>query len=177
MAYLLVLPILRYITPLFRWVKANLWFFVSGILFWYILRINNLDIHSFAYSFVEELKDTGFIWLLVYQINIGSYSITVLEGVVAALLLCTVVWSWEQIQLAYQGLKQVFGDCVLLSLWIYFQIFGKKDQAVICIGEGESKQRAIMWIFLIVVLAIYIGFNVFAQGFAEQWLYNVGIRK
>lgn len=160
----IIYPLKRFIIPFWTFLlnsSATLW--AMGLI-WICLYMYDYDITKFCQTFVDKLMREYGSEVVSFFIDpvviVFGYEITWAHGILALLFMVFITRLYQVAKLGWVQLKRLFGDILIVLLWLYYRIRGQNENAVMLINRDELKNKLWMYIIIVVVLILSIAFVV-----------------
>lgn len=153
----IIYPIKRFVYPFFKYYihEADMLFLVLVV--YTGLYLYDFDIQRLATELSTKLvKENAplIMWFFTPLMTIWAFKIYPLDFIILGFFIVIVIKLYEMVSAFYKQIRLVAGDVLLVTLWCYFTLVGKKELSVMLITSEEAKHKLAMYFLIALVLVI-----------------------
>jgi len=156
----IVYPIRRFIVPTLKFIQQNAYGLAFIGTFYAGLYLYDFNASRLFNDFFNKLlkEDMWAVqWFMSPFLTIGFIEISPALVFLWILLGILCLKVFQLLHQAWDGVRVMFGDLLLLMLWCYYRISGRTEESVMLISSDEAKNKAALWGIVILTVIIIVG--------------------
>lgn len=157
----IVYPLRTYVIPFWLWVLENASTFWSMALIWVILYLYDYNLTELAQTFANKVVDQDiwiFTWMLTPLVSFWGYGIQPVSVILFIMAMIAFTKVYQLFRVAFTQFKKMFGDVLIVVLWVYYRLTGQRENAVMLITGDEAKNKLVMYVLILIVLLLSVAF-------------------
>lgn len=156
---LIVYPLKRFVFPFYHWMLENIYLFMATLIGYILLYLYDFDIQKIITELTNKTIENDMpFWTWVFNpiLSLGGFDISPVEIILYGIIVMACARLLLLIRGVFRQVKQVFGDFLIVVMWVYYTLSGNAENSVLLITRDEVKAKLQMYVVIFIVLALAI---------------------